>query len=407
MKKIIIFLGIFFFIYIFTKFMLHDFIFGHDINYKIKDEKNTFEINEVLNLKRNQGLNNYYFKIKHNKKEYNFKINNEFNKDIKIIEDIKYYKDENYECILPIFKDNKKVIDMMCYYNDQLYFNYNLPKNNSKIFKKYDLNKYKDNKKELQKNNVITLYDNLINNHYLAVDNYKGLYLINKKHHLEDIKLFKKDVYETKLKEIVDNKIIIADYNKKYDFNKFLTINIKNGKKDEFIVNYDINFNSYINGVYQGNVYLTDKDEKIQYKIDPNSKLASIISNKNKGLIYENNTLKDISISKLVNNEIKFQKLNKKIKNYDYNVKYQGNYYLFKKENNYYKVFLAPIENIKIPIYIFKITNLDNIYFIDDYIYFINENNILYYNYKTGVKTILNNKEYEFNKSLRFYVMGE
>ena len=44
----------------------------------------------------------------------------------------------------------------------------------------------------------------------------------------------------------------------KYDFNEFYLIDVTNGKKDELIVNYDINFDSYVNGVYENSFFIFD-----------------------------------------------------------------------------------------------------------------------------------------------------
>lgn len=290
MKRIIILFISVLITYLFLKFIIHDFILGHDINYQVKDKKNTFQIKEVLNLKKNQDINNYYFEITKNKTKFIFKTDYNFKKDIKIIEQIKYFKNNSYECLLPIFKNDKIPLDMMCYYDKELYFYNSLPKKDQELKKFvknindiYNPNDWLDNKSNTKKDTSLTMYpDNIISNHYIALDNYRGIYLIDEDNILTNIKLFKEDVYETHLKGLINNNFIIANYNDIHDFNQFYIVNITNGKKDEITVNYDISFDSYVNGVYNDSLFVTDRETKTQYEINLKQKEAYITGNQKK-----------------------------------------------------------------------------------------------------------------------------
>lgn len=410
MKRIIILFISVLITYLFLKFIIHDFILGHDINYQVKDKKNTFQIKEVLNLKKNQDINNYYFEITKNKTKFIFKTDYNFKKDIKIIEQIKYFKNNSYECLLPIFKNDKIPLDMMCYYDKELYFYNSLPKKDQELKKFvknindiYNPNDWLDNKSNTKKDTSLTMYpDNIISNHYIALDNYRGIYLIDEDNILTNIKLFKEDVYETHLKGLINNNFIIANYNDIHDFNQFYIVNITNGKKDEITVNYDISFDSYVNGVYNDSLFVTDRETKTQYEINLKQKEAYITGNQKKGiLIIKNNKEKTVELNS--KKEYKFNNYQKD-KTYNRIDNIAGYYYLYKKVNNNYQVYKAPVENKKYPVYLFETDNIEDIYYIDNYLYFKNKNDVLYYKDDIGIRTLFTNTEYEFNENLKYYV---
>ncbi len=412
MKRIIVLFVSVITVYLFLNFVIHDLLLGHDIEYKLKEGKNTFQIKEILNLKKDQGVTNYYFKITKNKTEFSFKIDDDFSKNMKIIEKINYFKNDTYECILPVFKGDKVPLDMMCYYKGELNFYHNLPDKSSELkkyvngLKVYNQEKWIDkNTKTKQQGSMTLNYPNILENHYLAVDNYQGIYLINKDKMLTNVKLFNEDVYETQIKTLIENEYIIANYNQNHDFNEFYLVDIKNGKKEKLITNYDINFDSYVNGIYKKSMFILDKEEKTQYDINLKKEEAYIVGNKNEIIIYDNDKLKKVRPN--LKEEQYFNESKYNDKKYDRIDQINGKYYLFEKAGNSYRVYQAPIENKESKIYIFETTSLDDIYYIDKYIYFRKNNDVLYYNDNIGIRTLFNNTEYEFNNSLGYYVYAE
>lgn len=412
MKRIIILFISVIIVYLFLNFVIHDLLLGHDLDYKIKEENNTFEIKEVLNLKKEQGVTNYYFKITNNKTTFEFKINDDFDKDMKIIKSINYYKDDNYECILPVFKNNKLPIDMMCYYKDELYFYHNLPKKSTELkeyvkdLEIYNQDNWVDEKTKTKKQGSLTLnYPNILENHYLAVDNYQGIYLINKDKLITSIKLFDEDAYETKIKALIENKYIIANYNQNYDFNEFYLVDIKNGKKENLIVNYDINFDTYVNGTYKESMFILDREDKKQYEINLQKEDAYIVGNQKGIIIYDNDNQKTVQLN--LNEEQHFDEFRFENDKYDRVDQINGKYYLFEKFNSGYHVYQSPLENKENKIFLFDTTSLEDIYYADNYIYFKKGNSVLYYNDSIGTRTLFTDAEYEFNKSLKYYVYIE
>ena len=76
--------------------------------YDIIYEKNKYIINEIYKYK--DKTDTYEINIKNKTQEFTYILNNDFNKNKKIIKNIKVYKEDNLTCILPIYTkkiDNK------------------------------------------------------------------------------------------------------------------------------------------------------------------------------------------------------------------------------------------------------------------------------------------------------------
>ena len=71
---------------------------------------------------------------------------------------------------------------------------------------------------------------------------------------------------------------------------------------------------------------------------------------------------------------------------------------------NVYHVYQAPILEDTKYTYLFDTTNIDQIVYQDDFIYYLYDKEIRYYSPLTGVKTVLSNTEFTYNKSLKFGV---
>ena len=70
-----------------------------------------------------------------------------------------------------------------------------------------------------------------------------------------------------------------------------------------------------------------------------------------------------------------------------------GNYYLYKNVNNYYEVYKSDVNNKEVIHYLFNTTNIDNIIYYENYIYYIDGTSLKYYSDKTGNKTVLTSND--------------
>ena len=69
-----------------------------------------------------------------------------------------------------------------------------------------------------------------------------------------------------------------------------------------------------------------------------------------------------------------------------------------------YKAYRSNVQNTKQKLYITTLDDIDNIKYSKEYIYYIKDNQINYYSDYTGIRTLMENTEFEFNKSLNYHV---
>ena len=393
-KTLIVFTTIF----LSLKFLLFLFNDGHNITYNVGN----FKIKEILNTKNN---NNYYFELTHEKFKINFQINKDYTKAENIIKKIEYKKIDGYECILPIFKNNNILTDVMCLKNNEITYAHNLNNSNIKKYlktiKNYNQENYQDKATAIKLSNTQTIYkDNFLENHYIAMETYKGLNLFNGNEN--SVKIFENDVYTKPISFFTDKYYIVADYTQTYTFKNFYVINIINGKKINIRSYDDISFDSYIEGAIGTDVYLFDRENNKQYKISIEDESVQEFHDKNNLQTY-NGKWQDMTLSEAING-VKFNNYyTEDIKDYDKVDKINNYYYMYQKENNHYKVYRADIQNKKIKTYLFNTTNLDSIIYLEDAIYYQNGNTFYYYT-NNGERKVITNTELEFNNDISFGV---
>ena len=82
----------------------------------------------------------------------------------------------------------------------------------------YDVNNYKDSATEVKLSNTQSVYqDNLLENHYIAMETYKGLNLFGASQ--DTVQIFDDDVYTKPISFFTDRYYIVADYTENYTKN--------------------------------------------------------------------------------------------------------------------------------------------------------------------------------------------
>ena len=404
MKKLFFMLVVLFLLYLGIQFVFYWFSSGQENEYKIKNDNNIFEIKEISDFNNN----NYLYEVKIKETLFSFQIFNNYNKSSKVLTDIFYYNEDGYECILPIFKDEKIFTDIMCMNNGYITYYYNL--NNEKIdefaanISLYNKNNFVDNAENESKEGIKIYKDNLIDNHYIGLTNYKGFYNVNNTFNsiVHSISLFNNDVYNQKLGTFVNNYYVVADYNEKDHFNKINVINLLTLKSSTIVSDKSISFDSYIQGVFDNKVYLYDKENNIQYEIDVEGGKIIKLSNEIK---YYDGTWSTMSV-KEAKEEKKFITTKVEYENNEYDRIDQTDnyYYLYKKNGNVYDCYRINKLNELGMIYLFSIDSLELIEYANNYVYFSIGNVINVFNDTIGIRKILEYNEIEFNKNIKLYV---
>ena len=267
-----------------------------------------------------------------------------------------------------------------------------------KEFEKYKYkNKYQDKTKQISISNTQSIYkENIKKNTYIALETYKGLKLFNGKE--TEIKLFENDVYKKPISIFTDKYYLVADYNSEYTFNKMNLVNIINGEKITIRSYDDISFDSYIMGEVEGKIYLFDKENNKEYEIDLEEKMINQIGNKN-NIIYYNGKWTTITLNEAKSGK-KFT-THKDIKGYEKVDKINNYYYFYKKDNNKYQVYRADKNNKNLKTYLFDTTDITNITYINDNIYYKYLNTFNIYS-RNGSRKLISDKEIEFNSDISF-----
>lgn len=387
---------------------------GHTTTYYLGENKD-YEIKEIYTKNKSGETDNYYLEIKHKSNIFSFQLFDKYEAKRNIVEDIIYY-DGDYKCMLPII-DGISQTDIMCY-KDNRYYNYVSIIGKEKELDKfvndidiniYDKNIYLDESTEVIEKDGLKLYTYNVNkNHYIAISNFEGIYIVNDE--IVDREIFDKDIYSRDLSTIAGKYYITADYSSKQQFRTFYLVNLKTRKIEEIKAPNYISFDSYIQGYVDESIYIYDKDNEKQYELDLEKLKITEVGNASKKIkYYDNGKWNKISVNK-ANNELKF---NNKMEDIDFSKfdyvyldggEKSGYYYLYSKKNNYYEVYRTPVQNKKAITYLFNVKDISDVFYLGDYIYYKSGNKLKYYSNSTGNRTIVEYNELEFNNSLIFGV---
>lgn len=381
---------------------------GHTEEYNITTNGQVFSIKEIYTVNTDED-DNYYLEIKVNEDTFDMQIYDNLNMSKRIITDI-YYYDADYKCILPVI-NKEKYGNVICKIDDT-YYNYQDLKGKSEsldLFVK-NLNIDEKEQQELASKNKITVYDNLIDKHYIALETYKGITTINKKNMstIVDINLFEKDIYTKDISCFIDKYYLVADYNKQTKFNEFKLVDITNNKVKTIKYDYDISLDSYILGTYENKVYLFDNSTKKEYEIDVKKETIIEVGNTNIGIkILVNGNFENINAYTVYQNKTKFTPYEVSYtfnnQNYDLVLKVgkekSGYYYIFEKVGNTYKVYRSNIQNKINKTYLFE-TNSTELLYSKDSVYYLDGKTLKRYD-NQGNKIVLEYSELEFNNNIK------
>ncbi len=353
----------------------------YQINYKVKD----YSVNEHF-------YNNKYYDLLINKNKYSYIINYQSTrKQKKIIKDIKMINNNNLKCIILTYKKQSKKNIACILDKEQVSIDYLIKINNSdfKTIKK-KIKKLKieyptsDNSKTTYKS--LTVYNkNISKNKIYYIWNYKGLYILDN----EDNKyqeVLEYDLYDNIESCSVNDYFVLLENNSVKGIQKIYYYH--NNKLNTYKLPVIISKDSYINGVVENKIYITDRKNKKEYSLDINKRKWLEIDDGNSYIIFQNNKKKTISKSDFFIKDQYFKIT--KINNYHY---YQKDNKIYKQLNNN-KVLLLELDNIK------------EWFIKNDEIIILQEDTIYSYNESNGIRKIVENNELKYNYH-NIYQIGE
>ncbi len=393
MKKVVKRIILLFIVILLLQLISYIFKKEHDINYELNYKDQNYKIHEIYKDNR------YNFEINIDNNYFVLDTQNLYHKKKKVIDKIYYYDTEDIKCIYTPLENT----NIICLENSKLKSYYESSKHIKSFVKDLKQLGYTNPSWDIKDSKIKTIdqvevyQDNISDNTYIYLYKYNGFFKITNKY-LSKINTFKNDTYLNTLGVQIDKYYVIPNYDDKHDFKEIYVYNMKNDKKKTIKLKNKISTDSYINGVVDKKIYLTDKDNLIQYKIDPKKRKVEEVGNINDGgLTYQNNEFKSINMYEFRKTQIKYeQNYTDIISNYQYINKVNNNYY-YLNNNTFYKY----NSTFGVTQVLFK-SEAENIVMNNEDIYFIKDNKL--YLYDGYLKEILKYDELSFNSDNRYAV---
>ena len=178
---------------------------------------------------------------------------------------------------------------------------------------------------------------------------------------------------------------------------KVKTIKLKN----------EISRDSYVNGIVNDEIYIFDKDELVQYNINPKKKKVKEVGNKKDGVLYYDLEFKTSDVYDFRDEEVLFKTVD------DYISKLEGgeiihiakslnSYYYQTSDNNVY--YYNSLSNNKVLLFN---TEISDFKLVNDSIYFVSGDSLYSYDYIHGMDKIVTYSELSFNSKNRIAIYME
>ena len=411
MKKVFPILLILFALSMIVQYVVNELISEHVVEYSIKTKDNSYMIKETFDYA--DGENYYDFTVS-DKDDlfYTFTFKNDFNRQERIIKDIKMISSNDLHCIYPIFRKNK-VDNIQCLYQgNQVSYSYleqignedikvitkKLTEENKK-YKNEDWNDTETIPKDAENSVVKAYVNNVMEDYVFTIWNYTGLVLVRKGDVHTSIFL-NKDQYDNVNSALVD-KYYITVVDGTDDFNYFRVYNVKDiGKKDIYTEGKNfISRDFYINGAYKDKLYLTDVTNKKQYAVDPVRDVAKVVGDEESGFKrVKDGKLITEKANLFINNKIYFENtiVDKRfIELGAKEVRQDGVFYYFITEKG--EVMRSHEDKIYRPVKLFQLEGLTEWIVRDGEVLVVAKDTIYFFNEKTGLKKIAENTELSYN----------
>lgn len=256
-KRLLIFMLIFS-----TLIISKYFLSSYSLEYKI----NNHDVKEIYKNDR------IYFEIDN---KYNFDVYMKRKLRKKLITSIDDIEGEGFFCIYPFVKEVNTY--PLC-----------IKDNNQIDYHMIDgelLDKYKEEKVEIDKGaSNFNYYNSLDNSTYVALWNYKGYTVMNGNLY-KNIEIFEKDRYDNSLSYIIGSIIYMPDYDEEHEFDRLITLDMTNNKRNVIDLDYTIDYDSYVVGNIKNNIYVFDNKHSILYEINIKKKKTTIKSSNEIGYV--------------------------------------------------------------------------------------------------------------------------
>ena len=231
-------------------------------DYSVEYDIDNFKIIEKYDKKEKL----YSFIIKNNDEEFTFVSDKEYSNKRKIVKRIDYIDNDTYYCLKPVIDDYE--FNYICYdgeYKDEYVSGLITSEEEKKI-------KTVDN---------IDVFNNEFD--YYVWNGYGITELLSEKKY----NFLDKEYYDNQLSITTSKYILFVDYEQTHTFDKFYIFDVTKKKIIEWNIKYEIDFDSYFMGVIDDYVYLFDRKNIVQYKINIDKRKIEVCSDSNGALYFD------------------------------------------------------------------------------------------------------------------------
>ena len=362
-----------FLVYQFLVTMVKD---NHHVTYSISKD-DVFNIDEKY--VKNSKQDYYLIKVNSNDNNYVFKIENTFNKQKNIVEDVEIIEQDGYYCLGLNLVGKDKYSYPECI-KDGITYSYSSVKDTIDLYdyvSKIKDNNYDKYSSESIKENELGLIinrDYIDNNEIIMVYAYKQIDLLYA-NYSRSFSFSSLDNYKNLYGTLVGNYYIIPKITSLPTFDIYIKYDVIDGIRREIELPKSITKQSYINGVDNDKLYIFDKSNKEQIEIDPKEDSVKVVGDVDQeGITFVNGKKQPISVYDLEKEEVLFEE---KKDNYSFDdgeyIASNSYYAIFKKDDDYYKVYKDYQDT---PILLFSDADVKDIKVRDDNVYFMKDNGI-------------------------------
>lgn len=398
-------MSLFVILFIAIQVIYNFFVNNSEIKYKIYNNNNEYVIKERFEkIKQNgQKIGSYYYEISDGNQVFYFRsIDKKYTGVTRLLADISIYKDNQVYCMYPIFKDTIKGIDVICSIDDIQYYygsiigNYvGLDKFVSDLAKKNYFHPSWTNNITASSLGSLSYYkENFFPAIQMTVWNYNGIVNVGPKFQKVFQPLYIK-TFQNTIGSKVGEYYAFADIGNDANFDVINLLNVATGKETYFGLNQNIHKDFFIQGAIEDDLYIVDRVNKLQYKINVKLKTVEIVGSSTiKGQFYWNGKFIEKSIDEMIESKLVFGKDPIEVEGLDMrNVSrldraYDDGvyYYVYYQTLDNMKLYRIDKNNIKKKTFIFDMPHVSNIKYLDDKIYFISEDSIYGYHDAYGLK---------------------
>ena len=367
----------------------------HKSVYKIVKNKDTYIIDE--NYYRSENRDYYYVNVNFRDYNYIFTLDNEFFKSRNIVKDVLRYELKSATCMV-LELTNDEYSEPMCIMNDTLY-SYLAVKDEigTDELDTYFYNRsYNDEMiRTIEDGKIVANKNHFDEGEYVAIYNGKEILIFT----YDGVKKFTfgtVDSYKNYYGKMVDKYYVVPKIDDGPDFNEYIVYDVENNTSKSIKLKFNMPKSSFVNGAFDKKMYIVDKSNVIQYRLDPvELTVDRLAKGKEDAYSYATGAEERVSIYSLIDEETEFnERVDTEFTKLDFEkISQNGIYAYYYKKGVFYKVYKDYLDT---PICLFTIDDPKNVVMTKDNIYFIEGTTIMKYN-SHGLNDLVEYKEFEHN----------